>query len=210
MSEYDQILERYTSRAMPIIDNHRLQVQGLKDRDPSGDLDEQREHEERQDQYMNQVWPSIDEQWGEAASDFVVEVEQLRASLEEKVYGGDKSASGHLTALAAVPDERLPELMETAAAAGDEGLRRAVMLTARERGLRGIVNRFIDGDPERRAAYEQLNSLPEQDRLEGIAKGYKPPKAAPESLRPSQQARERAAARARGQQSTRSGFFGGR
>ncbi len=205
--EYEQILQRYKSRAMPIIDNHRAAVNSFKNQEPSGDLDAEQEPEPRQDRYMNRVWPATDEAWGEAAQDFVREVVELRTALEEKVYGGE-SPSEHLVGLSSVSDDRLSELMETAAAAGDKKLERAVMLTARQRGLRGIVNRFIERDPDRRAAHEQLIRIPEIERLDGIAKAYKPPRAGPESLRPNFDAQERAALRDQGRESRRSGFFG--
>lgn len=209
VQDYEQIHDRYTSRALPIIENHRTQVQRIKDQEPSIELDYEQEITKRQDQYIREVWTGIDDQWGQAASDFVGEVVRLRTSLEEEVYGGDRSATGHLAALASVSDDRLEQLMNTAGAAGDEGLRRAAMLTARERGLRDVVNRYIDSDPKRKAAYEKLIRIPENERLEDIAKGYKPPRASTESLLPNEDARERARARWQEAQRDRTQFFGG-
>jgi uncharacterized protein YidB (DUF937 family) len=156
---------------------------------------------------MVEVWPSIDSRWGAAASDFVADVVQLRTRLEETVYGGKDPSSQTLIGLASVPTERLSELFDTAQQANDEGLRRAVMLTARQRGERGIVNSWIGSDPEREAAYERLNRIPGEDRLEAIAKGYKPPRASSESLAPSPEAQRCALERQRVGQAARRRFF---
>lgn len=207
MSEsYEQIFERFTNRAMPIVYRANAEIQAFKDRDPRDDLDMEQEMLARQDEYMTQVWPRIDEEWADAASDLMQDVVRLRSELEKKAYGDEKADRADLIQLANAPEEQLNVLLDT----GDAKLKQAVIDTARARGLRGVVNKFVNSDPARQAAHEQLVRIPTDEQLEAKAKGYMPRKASRESLLPNADAQERARLRRRGVESTRSEFFGRR
>lgn len=208
MSEtYEQIFERFTDRALPIFERHRAEIRAFGDRDPAGDLDMEQEMRAREDEYMTQVWPRVDGEWGDAASDLMRDVVQLRSKLEETAYGGEKADRADLIQLANAPEEQLRTLLDTAAATGDAKLRQAVVDTARARGLRGVVSKSVDADPARKAAYEQLVRIPTDQQLADKASGYRHPKASSEALQPNTDARERARLRDQGRESRRAEFF---
>lgn len=204
MSEsYEQIFERFTTRALPIVERHKAEIQAFKDRDPRDDLDMEQEMRAREDEYMNRVFPAIDQAWADAASDLMQDVVRHRGELEKEAYGDEKADRADLIQLADASVERLEVLLDT----GDAKLKQAVIDTARARGLRGVVNKFVNSDPARQAAHEQLVRIPTDEQLEAKAKGYRRPKAAREALQPNADARERARLRRQGQEQDRSAFF---
>jgi hypothetical protein len=199
MSQYDEIQQRFEARALPLFEEHRDEVKR------TYKLDAETPQEQRERHYMAQIWPKYERRWTQAAQDFVAETATLQNRLEARVFG--KPDGSHLIGLASVPSEKLSEVLDAATATGDAALQRSVIAVARQRGERGLVNRWVSQDQGRAAAAEELKAIPELERLEPIALGRRPPKAAPESLSPDPEAIEKQVSREAADVATRSAFF---
>jgi hypothetical protein len=116
--------------------------------------------EERIDRYT-QARQSIDREFERLANNFGAEEGQAIAQATKTLYAGEgQGFAQHLAAVAAVPDERLAELLSTAQRSGQESLARAVASVAYERGVRAVFNRWAEANPERAEALERIRRTP--------------------------------------------------
>lgn len=199
MSKFDEVQKRLDERTIPLHEQHRQEVRR------TFKLDAERPQEDREKLYMEKVYPKYEGAWTEAAQDFVHETVQLQNELEERAYG--KPDPSHLIGLANVPNEKLEEVLTSAQSAGDESLQRSVIAIARQRGERGLVNKWVESDADRKAAAQELKAIPELERLEPIAKGRRVPRAGTETLAPDREAIEEQVSKNAADEASRAAFF---
>lgn len=199
MSKYDEVMKRFEEKTLPLHAQHREEVK------QTFKLDGETPYEEREDKYMNKVYPRYERQWTKAAQDFVAETVELQRNLEERAYG--KPSPEHVIGLSTVPNDKLEEVLSTAKAAGDTKMQESVIAVARQRGERSLVNSFVEGDATRKAAVDELGHIPEHTRLEAIANGRKVPKADAVSLAPDYEAMQKQASKDAADEAARAEFF---
>lgn len=112
--------------------------------------------------------------------------------------GSGPRFSEHLTAVAGIRDEKLPEVMATARRSGQEDLQHVIALTAYERGQRGVWESWASAQPQRAEAIRVLRTTPGGAQHNDRTRTLRPPRADEVDLEPTkmdvQAAREKAAA----------------
>lgn len=167
--------------------------------------------EQRQQQYIS-GYRAIEEDFERLVEGFGRETGQRVLAAQKKLASGKgERFAAHLAGLANVPDGRLGELMRSAERSGQKDLAQAVAVTAYERGIRPVFERWVESDPERAEALRTLRGTPGAAQLyDRTAKAMRPPKADLRALEPTREDVRRAQEkRERASRERRAFFFDG-